>query len=522
MACDKLPYTFNSQIKPNSPKNIERLLQEMWRQLVTAYNKCTDEQVVNVSPGAPTVINNITGGSGDDVLVNDVDVGPIVNLDDDTPVAPVGYTNVKWQKVVKSGGHDVSAYYRASLPLNKPLNADTGAWIGGMINRLGTDISGLHAPYMHGVLNNSIRNLRYAIPIGGFFGDILVYTNDALISGQHDCFALDANMSQLNISGGAGNDGFADSIFTTPLAAAGSIGSENLMWRRVDPGSCLQLAAKQLATGGTGTWRSWAGLFAPDGNYQFIGGNASGAVGFGTPQYDPVFGVRHDPDETNVEMVAPFDCTIDQMWVWTTATQVTESADVVLRKNEADTPLTVNIPNGAPSGPYVDLVNSVSVTKGQRVNFKTTQNVSGTGAAFQGIFVRVTPSSGSPRWIGGIVEGYNHNRGEISWSMLFSRWTPFPASDVQTRMPCPRPGTIQDAYVWIRTAGTGDATADFEFAVAGVGGNPTVSVGVGETGAKAGTGSKVVVRGDECNIKTTTGGTAGSVPDVETWSAAIV
>ena len=422
-----------------------------------------------------------------------------------------------------SGNDQVDYTLNARFPLGKPVNYDIGQWVGGIINRASSSVSGIHAPYMQSSAATPLSiQLRYALPIGGWIGDPMAYYDDTLGSAQLDCFVHDTNVSRLDIAGGASNAGFEQPIFTTPGAAAGYIESENLPWQRVDIFSCVHMASKALTSGGSTAYRNWSALFAPDGNYQFVGGSTAGAVGFGTPVYNSPFGFFNAVDETEVEMVVPFACTIDRLVYWLTATQTTESADVMFRKNEGDTALTINIANGSLAGPYRDFTNTVACVAGDRVNLKTTQNVSGTSAAARAWFVRVTPSSGSPRWIGAVMDDYNHNRGNDSWGMLFQRWCGSSLTDANTRMPCPRPGTLSTPYLWVKTAGTSTATLDVSFTINGTPGNPTVNV-VAATGAGAilGTGTQAVVRGDLCNLKVVTGGAAGTVPDAQTWSAII-
>lgn len=414
-----------------------------------------------------------------------------------------------------SGNDQVDYTLEAKFPLGKPANYDTGQWVGGIINRNSSSVSGLHAPYLNSSAATPLSiQLRYALPIGGFLGDAMIYADGTASLGHLDSFALDENMSRLDVAGGASNMGLDNPILS--IGATGAVGSEDIPWRRVDPYSCIHMAAKLLGSGGTLDYRSWSGLFAPDGNYQFVGGSTAGAAAFGTPVFNTLFGFSNQTDETEVEMVVPFACTIDRLIYWLAATQTTNTATVMFRKNEADTALTLTIANGSLTGPYTDFVNTVTCAAGDRVNLKTTQNVSGTSAAARAWFIRVTPTSGSPRWIGGTIDGYDHNTSATSWGMLFARWCASSLTDANTRMPAPRAGTIKTPYLWVKATGTGSMTA--QFSVNGTPGDPTVSVGAATSGAVLGTGTKAIVRGDLCNLKIVTG-SSGSVPDAQTWSA---
>ncbi len=91
--------------------------------------------------------------------------------------------------------------------------------------------------------------------------------------------------------------------------------------------------------------------------------------------------------------IIPANGTIDQLFVKSTTTQpATGTFVIMIRKNNANTTLTVTISAGAVAGTFTDNTHSFSVSANDSIYFQGTNNATGASASFTSISVRYTPN----------------------------------------------------------------------------------------------------------------------------------
>jgi hypothetical protein len=81
------------------------------------------------------------------------------------------------------------------------------------------------------------------------------------------------------------------------------------------------------------------------------------------------------------EIIVPFDCTIKNLYLTTTATQAASGSLVVtLVKNGSDTAITFTIAAGASAGDFSDTTHTVSLTAGDKFAIKLVNNATSSSA----------------------------------------------------------------------------------------------------------------------------------------------
>ena len=102
-----------------------------------------------------------------------------------------------------------------------------------------------------------------------------------------------------------------------------------------------------------------------------------------TTYYNPYAGqVTDNTTETNRQAVIPFSGTLKNLFVQTTTTQsATGSLVFTIRKNGADTSVTLTVPAGGAAAVRSDLVNSVSVAAGDLISIKAVNNTAAAASA---------------------------------------------------------------------------------------------------------------------------------------------
>jgi hypothetical protein len=114
--------------------------------------------------------------------------------------------------------------------------------------------------------------------------------------------------------------------------------------------------------------------------YQFTNGDT---VAAGATRYGALFGGSANHASVDASRRTPMITagTISRFYVMTTQAQpVTGSLVLVVRKNSVDTALSVTIAAGSAAGVFTDLVNSVTVSVGDQMGTRITNNASNTSA----------------------------------------------------------------------------------------------------------------------------------------------
>lgn len=157
---------------------------------------------------------------------------------------------------------------------------------------------------------------------------------------------------------------------TLTLTTTGSSGSASLV------GNTLNVP--QYASSGSGT--------------SFLTGSyALSTVGASTTTYSTLTGGSMNPTENYRLTLIPQTCTISRMYFSTLTTQsATGSLVVTLRKNNADTALTLTVAAGSVAGTFSDTTNSVSFTAGQNASVKLQNNATATSCQTNCISFLVT------------------------------------------------------------------------------------------------------------------------------------
>lgn len=110
-------------------------------------------------------------------------------------------------------------------------------------------------------------------------------------------------------------------------------------------------------------------------------------------QYIPVFSQTNPiGPEANAQFVVPVDMTIDRMYVDITENVMTNSNVIYFRVNGVNTALQLTVPNGGYTGLVSNLVDSVSVSAGDLIDWTSDQDPD--GPAFGSISVRACTASG--------------------------------------------------------------------------------------------------------------------------------
>lgn len=168
----------------------------------------------------------------------------------------------------------------------------------------------------------------------------------------------------------------------------------------------LSIALKQDAITVTNTGTSGAAtlvgstlnipLYAGAGSgVSFIGGtigNGTGVVPGLSTQYVGLAGASNVNAETTREMILPQDCTLSRMYFRTGNIQPsTGSLVLTLRKNGADTALTITVAAGSAGGTvFSNIVNSISYNAGDVAAIKFVNNAGANSARLELITIMVT------------------------------------------------------------------------------------------------------------------------------------
>ena len=157
---------------------------------------------------------------------------------------------------------------------------------------------------------------------------------------------------------------------TLTLTTTGTSGAASLV------GSTLNVP--QYASSGSGT--------------SFLTGSyALSTVGASTTTYSTLTGGSMNTTENYRLTLIPQTCTISRMYFSTLTTQsATGSLVVTLRKNNADTALTLTVAAGSVAGTFSDTTNSVSFTAGQNASVKLQNNATATSCQTNCISFLVT------------------------------------------------------------------------------------------------------------------------------------
>ena len=241
----------------------------------------------------------------------------------------------------------------------------------------------------------------------------LVYTTNTA-GATTDYAAADGTWKTIP-GGGGGGSGTVTSVATTAPITGGTITTSGTIGITQASGSTdgyLSSANwntfnnKQNAITVTNTGTSGAAtlvgstlnipLYAGAGSgVSFIGGtigNGTGVVPGLTTQYVGLAGASNVNAETTREMILPQDCTLSRMYFRIGTIQpITGSLILTLRKNGADTALTITVAAGSAVGTVVsNIVNSISYNAGDVAAIKFVNNAGANSARLELITIMVT------------------------------------------------------------------------------------------------------------------------------------
>ena len=120
-------------------------------------------------------------------------------------------------------------------------------------------------------------------------------------------------------------------------------------------------------------------------------GNANTSVGASATNYLGLTGSGLTTSEVIRVTYFPQDCTLSRLYFVTATTQsATGSMVVTLRKNQADTALTITIAAGSAANAFTNTANSISFTAGQYASYKVVNNATAASAAVNCVSIMVT------------------------------------------------------------------------------------------------------------------------------------
>lgn len=136
-----------------------------------------------------------------------------------------------------------------------------------------------------------------------------------------------------------------------------------------------------LRTLGTGAQQAAAGNHSHTPAAAVIGGNIQGSVPASTTHYHGPFAQVKSATENDVSLYAPRAGTAKNLRLRTTTAHPAGGGLVItLRKNEADTTMTLTVGSGDPASGYSDLTNQVTFAAGDRIALKLANANTGTSA----------------------------------------------------------------------------------------------------------------------------------------------
>jgi hypothetical protein len=331
---------------------------------------------------------------GDDVQVNAVDVGAIVNLNDDTPAAPTGHLNVKWQKSATSGGHDASAYIPAPVP---PNGIGAGGMIGHIMNAKMSDTA--RTPFGSTTAATPVSQTeQWICPASGWI------TSPSIRNGSE---AGNGVARRLGIQRNGTN--FWDSKIE-PQAAAGIASVDGNTFARVIRGDQVMSIAHSTGNSDQNSFGLWSAEFVGDNGEQILGGVLVGSAG-GTI-YNPVFGHGNTATEANAR--TPFKVAGVMKWLYlklnTTLTgNAGESATFTVFKNGVATSLAVTVPvdgpgtfdGGLDDTVWNNIADEITFASGDTVSFETTVSHASVGALEAQVSFAYLPATSTKKMLVG-------------------------------------------------------------------------------------------------------------------------
>jgi len=344
-----------------------------WAEDVTAALNSDVRRLVNVA-----VVGGGSGAAGDNVYVNSDDVtNP--NFNDATPAPPTTwqgftfsdlYINANWQHD-SADPDNVSAYWPRRPDLLYP-----GTMLGNWFDASAVSTTSSVHPFGSGYNSSGTRGDTYILPVSAWLRNI---------NGVAPEVHADSNTFTFRVYREAEGTDVALSVYPNAPAGEHTGNSEATL---LEKGEGWSIGVKQTGAGGSGIYNLTWEAATLDGS-SIIGNGANGdTLLTGVTEYWQLGtdGQASSINEDDADIKIPFACTAQNLFVRTGGTQGAGGSLVfTVRKNGADTALTLTVAAGATLGMYSDITNTVSFAAGDRINVKVVNNHTSTSTAIRAI-----------------------------------------------------------------------------------------------------------------------------------------
>ncbi len=489
----KLPYTFNTPTRPDSPESIQRILQEMWQQLAIVINMPFD--VPAHDPHVHEIARNISKkeivatGLGDEIEVNAAGVNLLGNFNNLLPAAPVDSENVRWQKVARDVVSDNISAHLSLLP----RGFDTGSVIGGFLDTVSNPFTTAFTGQQR---SSNFFNIRSNLD--GYIRNLYTYLSATQTAGAITVlsgYQIDGtNRTDMGIGLVAGQ-------------AAGAYG-DSRTFLRILKGDAFNIRRQNFGVAGPNT-HGFAMEFLTDDNSSLFGSSGIGTLTAGQSKFVGIYNSatqNASPSENDSLFPLPFSGKIKNLFVQLTTAHVAGGTFVVtMRKGTslagmASTALVVTIPASAGVGTYVNITDEITVAENDLICFLFTNNGSSSSAPILHFVVEYTNDSGV---LGRCISGWHASPvlGDVTRFGTF--FTSKTASSSELFTPCPRDMTISKPKLWVSPPfAPAVFTCTYTVRKNGVDTGVSLSFNGGDSDALIqGSGSEDFLRGDNFSLK---------------------